>query len=166
MPNSIEVQGLESLASRIKSLPEEGKRQVFEDVSVYGLEVLRQQESQTPKNYVTRAAAYGKPFFTDKQRRYFFAALRDGSIQVPYSRRNRIGNGWSVEIAGDFVIFKNSLSWATYVIGFAGQSRHERMVGWRNIQDYVENKLSFKSSTFRTVVMTAFQKAIRKLNLG
>lgn len=163
---SIEVIGLEQVASRIKSLPPELKKQVLADVAEYGLDELDRQESQTPKRYVTRRAAYGATFFSRKQRAYFFAALRDGRIQVPYHRRNRIGKGWNAEIHQDYVAFGNKWPWAPYVIGIAGQSRHERMVGWRNAWDYINNKLSFRSSRFRNVVMGAYQKVIRKLQLG
>jgi hypothetical protein len=162
----IEIIGLESVASRIASLPEELKSEVIADVAAYSLTVLGQQESETPQNYVTRKAAYGVTFFSAKQRGFFFAALNDGRISVPYRRRDQLGKAWSVEIGSGYAVFKNTLEWATYVIGFAGQSRHERMVGWRNVKDFIDNKLSFRSSTFRNVVMAAVRKAIGKLRLG
>ena len=40
-------------------------------------------------------------FKSDKQRRFFFAALREGRIEVPYVRTGTLGRRWTTEIAGE-----------------------------------------------------------------
>ena len=57
---------------------------ITEDVGDYLVNVLR---SYPPQNYVTRKAAYGQTFFSDKQRRWFFAALEAENYRYPASAR-------------------------------------------------------------------------------
>lgn len=45
--------------------------------------------------------ARSAPFVSDKQRRYFFAALRDGRITVPYRRTGLLGRRWLFKVEGD-----------------------------------------------------------------
>lgn len=159
---SIEVQGLEQVMHRIKSLPPEARDEVLHDGAEYSLTVLR---DEPPPKYVTRTAAYGQPFFTEKQRRWFFAALNSGEIDVPYHRTGGMKAGWGYQQMGYEVKFTNSKPGAQFVMG-AQQSRHEKLVGWKKVQDIIDGKLSFRSSKFRDVIMKAYQKAIRKLQLG
>jgi len=39
-----------------------------------------------------------KGFVSDKQRRWFFAALRKGEVQVPYRRTGLLGKSWTTEV--------------------------------------------------------------------
>ena len=79
---SIETMGMEDVLSRIASLPDTAKDEILRDVGKHSEWVLRTK--QPPKRYVSRLQAYGKSFFTLKQQRYFFWALRKGIIKVPY----------------------------------------------------------------------------------
>ena len=162
---SIEVVGLEDVLWRIKSLPAEAQKQIIEDVGTYSEKVL--QEKQPAQKYVSRRRAYGKPFFTAKQRRYFFWALKEGIIDVPYHRTGKLGKGWKVkrDPRAGWATITNAVPYAPYVQGMV-QSRHEKLGGWKRVVDIIAGELSFRSSKFRTAVMTATQKAIRKLKLG
>lgn len=160
---SIEIQGLEQVISRIKSLPDESKKQVLNDVADYSLDILAEEP---PQKYVTRQAAYGVTWFSTKQRGWFFANLRAGNISVPYHRTHALAHGWKADVSPSQVKFSNNVPGAPYVVGFAAQSRHEAMVGWPKVTDITSGKLSFKSSRFRDVVLKAYQKAIRKVQLG
>lgn len=165
MMPSLEVIGLEAVLSRIKSLPNEAKAQIVADVGAYAEGVLA--ERQPDPKYVTRKAAYGKSFFTAKQQRYFFWALKNGVIDVPYNRTGTLSAGWKVRynLGAGYATITNSVPYAPYVQGIM-QSRHEKLVGWKRVVDIIAGELSFRSSKFRTVVMSAVQKAIRKLQLG
>jgi len=162
MKPSIEVQGLEQVISRIRTLPDAAKKEVLTDVSGYALTVLKQEPAQ---KYVTRAAAYGQTFQSDRQRRWFFAALNSGKIQVPYHRTGALSAAWEAKVAANEVTFSNNAAGAQFVVGVP-QSRHEKLVGWKKVTDLLSGPLSFLSSKFRTVVETAYQKAIRRLQLG
>jgi hypothetical protein len=165
---SIEVEGLEQLQWRINSLPDQAKAEILDAVSSYSLEVLRKE--QPSYRHVTRARAYGmqrggEGWFSDKQRRYVMAKIRSGEIRIPYNRTGRLVHGWAATRTTERVTFGNAVPYAPYVIGFAAQSRHERLVGWKTITDTMR-KLSFQSAPFRKACMDAVQKAIRKLQLG
>ena len=47
-------------------------------------------------------------FVSDKQRRFFFAALREGKIHVPYQRTVTLGKRWTTEVSrrGDDLVGK------------------------------------------------------------
>jgi len=163
MADGIEIQGLDAVVSRLRSLPDESRQAVLLDVAAHSLDVLRAEEA--PKKYVTRKAAYGQTFQSDKQRRWFFASLRSGAIKVPYGRTGGMLAAWEAQVGASEVVFTNKTPGAQYVIGDS-QSRHEKMVGWKTIRQTLDGKLSFRSSKFRDVVMKALQRAIRRLQLG
>lgn len=95
---SIQVTGLESILPKIRSLPDKCIHQVLDDAEGYSLDVIRKE--QPPYKYVSRKAAYGRSFFSDKQRRYFFAALKDGRIDTPYRRTGTLRGSWSASRQG------------------------------------------------------------------
>jgi len=160
---SIRISGLDDVISRIRRLPPVLKEEVLSEVSDYALDVLREYP---PQKYVSRADAYGTPFFTEKQRRFFFWALRSGAIDTPYNRTGTLADSWSARQAEGQVYFENSAPHAPYVMGFTAQSRHEAKVGWKKITALLSGPLSFRSSAFRAVVARAYQAALRRLNLG
>lgn len=147
---------LRQVTGRISSLPKEYQREVLTGISDYGLEVLR---TYPPEKYVTRKAAYGVSFFTEKQRRWFFAV---GIHRTPYRRTGRIGRSWRVIRSDDNIRFTNNSPGIQYVMGDQ-QSRHEAKVGWKKASKIMAGELTFRSSKFRKAVAEAYQRAIRKL---
>jgi hypothetical protein len=164
MPMTIQVEGLTTLLPKLQSLPLELKEEVIKAATDYSLEVLKEEEP--PSKYVTRKAAYGQTFQSDKQRRWFFAALGDGRISVPYHRTGQLAKSWKVSRSENGAIFTNTSPGASFVMGSPGQSRHEKMVGWSTIGHITTYHLSFTSSKFRDVIQKAYQRVIRKLRLG
>lgn len=162
---SIQQIGLEDILSRIKSLPAEAQSQIVSDVGAYSEDVLAKK--QPPEKYVSRKRAYGQTFQSDKQRRFFFWALRTGKISVPYNRTGKLAAGWKVRYnkSKGWATITNSVPYAPFVQGF-NQSKHENLVGWKRVVDIIAGELSFRSSKFRAVCMAATQKAIRKMKLG
>lgn len=165
---NIELKGLDQLLPKIKSLPDELKTQVLEAVGEYSVEVM--QTEQPRYNYVSRADAYpdapaGPGWFSERQRRWFFAALASGEINTPYNRTGTLAAGWRIDKAGDHFVLSNDVPYAPYVQGFAGQSRHERMVGWRNVKDLTEAYLTFRNSKYRSAVNDAVREALRKVRI-
>ncbi len=72
---AIDIVGLPELQAKLAKLPPEAQNAIVDDVSEYFLNVLREYP---PQKSITRKAAYGVSFFSDKQRRFFFAALKSG----------------------------------------------------------------------------------------
>jgi hypothetical protein len=62
-------------------------------------QLLREALADPPaQEHLTRREVYGEPFKSDKQRRWFFAALRDGEIQVPYQRTGELASSWQSDV--------------------------------------------------------------------
>lgn|SRR5574341_94816 len=93
------------------------------------------------QRHISRREAYGTAFFSDIQRRAFFAMLSSGDISVPYRRRGAGGlaGKWSVrEERGGFVqMIANNAGYARLVVDEKRQSRMMAKIGWRTIQEVV-----------------------------
>ena len=105
---------------------------------------LRRATAAAVKVLRARAAKYpGKStgkmtFVSDKQRRFFFAALRQGTIQVPYRRTGTLGRKWTskVTFTDDEVMgfAGNNAPYARFVQGFDTQARIHAG-NWQTEQD-------------------------------
>lgn len=82
----IDVQGIEETRAMLRKLPPEVQSAVVADVTKFLLNVFK---SYPPQKYVSRAEAYpdaftetgvGPGWFSDKQRRWFFANLGDMNL--------------------------------------------------------------------------------------
>ena len=96
-----------------------------------------------------------QPFVSEKQRRYFFAALRDGRIVLPYRRRGAGGGlasrwGQVEEDGGLTQVIGNDSAYAPFVIGHESQSLYMRSLGWRTTADVVEAEADNAWRTFVT----------------
>lgn len=77
--------------------------------------------------------------WTPKQRRFFFAALRSGRIQVPYQRTGAEGRGWQVRLvpAGDVYTVEvyNNVPYRRYVQGPATEQARIHRGRWSSQED-------------------------------
>ena len=87
--------------------------------------------------YVSRKAAYGKSFQSDKQRRWFFAALADGRITPGSPKRTgALGEGWRILYNGPHQLdLANAVPYAKFVQGTDPHphAAQPRMAGWKGI---------------------------------
>ena len=81
-------------------------------------------------------------YWTAKQRRFFFAALRRGEIDVPYRRglsprSERLMQRWAVsyENGGRTAIVGNNASYAPLVHGLPGQQSLYHAGNWKRIDE-------------------------------
>lgn len=156
----VEVQGLAELKTKLDALPAVVQDYVVDEVTKYYLNVFR--DSQPPPNYVTRKAAYGVTFFTPRQRRWFFAALRDGTIDVPYRRTGGLRKSWRQVGSGARSFIVNDSPGAPFVVGDDTQSRHEKLVGWFRTNELMEQRIERAMK----IADAATKKAIKKLGLA
>ena len=92
-------------------------------------------------NYVDRTSAYGFPFFTDKQRRYFFWALGEGIINPGQDNRtHNFRDNWKVR--GDLYrqTIYNDVPYGKWLMS-EGQARQPAQVGWRRISEVVKSNM-------------------------
>lgn len=66
--------------------------------------------------YPTRSGK-SQPFVSDKQRRYFFAALRSGEIRVPYQRTHDLGSKWQTLPFAHGILLRSQMGYSEIVIG-------------------------------------------------
>jgi hypothetical protein len=113
-----------------------------------------------PYKYVSRKKAYGKSFFTDKQRRWFWANVRDGTIAFPihYQRTGTISSGWKTEGRGLVVKVVNRARGVGFVLGDKTQARQPAMVGHRKISEVI-------ASNFAGMIRAA-QQAVNRILKG
>lgn len=95
--------------------------QIAPTVGVAVAEAVRNIVAPYPN--ATRKA---QPFKSDKQRRFFFAALKSGAISVPYHRTGVTGRSWLVEPTSDGATLSNSSPAAKYVHAAATQAAYHR----------------------------------------
>ena len=92
MPDTqIEILGLDTLIDVIGQLQ--------------AMTVARDAMEEAVERVRTQIAVYPPPphgyrmvWKSEKQRRWFFAALREGQIVVPYRRTGRLGQRWTTEV--------------------------------------------------------------------
>lgn len=143
------------LKKLLADLPQTIRDEVIDTVSIYLINVLRQN---APYRYVSRQQAYGKTFFSDKQRRFIMAALRDGRITIPHKRTQELSHGWKQVGRGETSFIANETPGAEYVVG-EQQSRHEQMVGWKQVTQEIEDR----ESEITRRAEAAAQNAIRRM---
>ncbi len=151
----VDIQGLEQVQRALKSLSPEIVDAASDDLAKYLLNVLRMYP---PKKNVTRKQAYGQTFQSDKQRRWFFANLNEGNINVPYNRTQNMASAWTVTGKGMKTIITNDTEAARWTMS-EDQSRHEKLVGWEKISTILEKR----AQKIEDVLSGAAKKAIKKL---
>lgn len=100
-----------------------------------------------PYKFVTRRSAYGISFFTPKQRRWFFWALREGIIDP--GKNNRTGestNAWTYTpaTAGKNYAYKlvNDTPGGYWTRDDKRQARQPAKVGWKKVSAVVKANIS------------------------
>jgi hypothetical protein len=125
----IEIQGIPAVQA---ALEKAGNAATMHKCTQAVGEYMRGQvRKYPPYQYVSRTRAYGKPFQSDKQRRWFFAALRSGELTLPYQRTNTLKSGWQLTRFGsDDLLLTNDVSYARFVQQ-SPQARMMTYIGWR-----------------------------------
>jgi hypothetical protein len=86
-------------------------------------------------------------FVSDRQRRYFFAALRSGEIEVPYRRgqspkSEAHAQSWTVKVkaSGDEATVGSDTSYGPYLQQAGVQSRYHEETGWKTDEQVVKEE--------------------------
>lgn len=93
-----------------------------------------------------------QPFKTDKQRRYFFWALRNGKITVPYRRTGTAGRKWTTEVSLDGRTGRvgNNVPYGRvlYDESYEKYSHYHAETGWPTIQKVARSEQSAVAGYF------------------
>jgi len=150
-----DIEGLPQLQNKLKHLPQDVKDAVGDDIAKYLLNVVR---AYPPQKSVTRKQAYGTTFFSDKQRRWFFWALKNGALDVPYKRTQAFSRSWRIIGKGTDTIVVNETDYGGYLMGPGEQSRMSKIIGWKT----TEQVLDERAERIDRIADAALKKALNK----
>ena len=120
-------------------MPREMKRIAIKAMGKQAMYELR-KETEPPYKKVTRHQVYGRTFFTDKQRRFFFWAKDHGLIQTPYHRSHRQKEGWDTVMHPESLQLVNKAPNLRWTIG-SPQGRMAVAKGWKEGQILIEEAM-------------------------
>lgn len=140
---SFKVDGIEEIGDRLTRFDAE----VVSPALTRICQMLVSEFKKYPEEKsVTRKEAFGgNGFFSDKQRRWFFANLKEGAFEQPYTRTRRFERSWRVnDVSNTEKNITNAAPYAGYVMGTdegkTGQSRLQALIGWKKISAVMEEK--------------------------
>jgi hypothetical protein len=94
--------------------------------------------------YPPSPAGRKQGFKTDKQRRYFFWALKNGKITLPYKRTGTLGRKWTTSVSADGRTGRvgNNTPYARVVqdSSYEKYSHYHKETGWITIQNVAKNE--------------------------
>lgn len=129
-----------------------------------GAAVLKRQVAKEPR--VSRRPQ--AQFWTDKQRKFFFWALKKGKIEVPYyrginSKSERLRQSWTVQSrhGGLTWIVGNNASYGPMVKGPKDQITYHMRTGWVHTDHDVAVKEPEINRILKTVVDAALARETR-----
>lgn len=156
----LDVQGIDALVKKLNNLPPAAQDAAVDEVSDYLLNVLRHYPQQKS---VTLRQAYGG-FKSDKQRRWFFWALKSGAINVPYRRTQGLARGWKKIGNGAKSILANETPGAAFVQPETDkqQANMMRIIGWKPL----ETEIKERNDKINQKIDGAVKKAMRKVGLA
>lgn len=126
---SIDASALEDFGQQIGATPE-----IIRVVSARLVTTVGNDTVEFARQQPGPATGLKQPFKTEKQRRFFFAAVRSGAIQVPYQRTGNLSRAWLVRLQdnGDTFVSEvfNRTPYRPYVQGFAGEQARIHRGRW------------------------------------
>jgi hypothetical protein len=114
-------------------------------------------DNYPPPKSVSRASVYGQPFQSIRQQKWFFAALREGLIDVPYQRTGGLAKRWGIADNGLTQTIGNDAPQAPFVLG-TNQSPFFEAVGWKRVDEIVDAESAGAAQAF----YTAFEQSLRR----
>jgi len=124
--------------------------------------LLSELQNPPPYRYISRKAAYGVSFFTEKQRGWFFANLNSGELQIPYQRTGTLEGGWKITGQGIETVLINDVPYAGLAYG-ENQSRHLAKIGWKKIPEFLRARRTAIRNVIAKEVGSAIGRALRGL---
>jgi hypothetical protein len=137
----IKVRGIKETEAFLQQVPHGTRKAAAQSYADY----LIGNERHGLKHYpayrkVTRKQVYGQTFASNKQRRWFFASLRDGTLKLPYVRTQKLRDGWEKTKSEFRPVIRNLVPYAKHVLG-DDQSRMSAKIGWRTWQKNVTDNM-------------------------
>ena len=150
MSDTIRIEGIEALLAKIKSLQE--LRPVVGRLKLAALHVAGKMAIYPEEKRLTRASIYGSAFKSNRQRRYFFYALRqgekgEGGIRVPYRRgklpqSQTFSKRWTIAMSNEGLTAEigNNATYGPLLMASGRQSLYAKAVGWRTTEAILDEE--------------------------
>lgn len=142
MAKTVVIEDMDALLAKLTKL--QTLQAVQGAMLLAGAHIEGKMKAYPPQSGATRKSVYNKTFKTDKQRRFFFYALKKGIIQLPY--RRKLGGGlagaWTVRAfdQGLSVEIGNNTSYGPLVQGQGRQSLYHKAGGWATDEAVLERE--------------------------
>jgi hypothetical protein len=137
------IKGLKEVSDFINRLPRGVKIVFMRAFTTYILgDDTHGLRHAPPYKYVSRKSAYGFSFFTEKQRRWFWA--NGGPDMIGDNRKGAIAEGWQMketDSSWTHVSITNTVEGAGWVMGTA-QARQPAKVGWRQFLKVIADNMA------------------------
>ena len=140
----VTVSGIDKVKAWINSIVPRGmKKAAMYAISEYIIgNSGRGLKHEPAYKYVSRKSAYGMSFFTEKQRRWFWA--NGGPAMIGNHRTHTLSNDWDFTDQGAWtrVSIFNQTPYAGYVMGDSGQARQPAKVGWKKMMEVIRANMA------------------------
>lgn len=156
MKLTVNLKGLEQAKKILADIPVRTRGAFLRAVGEY----LLGDESHGLRHYapwkkVTRKSVYGSSFFSDKQRRAFFAKLKSGEINVPYTRTGAQGKGWKIVGTSTNIRLANSDKSVKFT---RGQTRLHARMGWQTVAETVQSNIKGAIRAGKAAILSALKR--------
>jgi hypothetical protein len=138
MAAEVRIEGLDELLKKLDNLQQlKTVKAGIKSAAVYIQGVLKEYP---PRKHIPLSAVGG--WKSEKQRRWFFANLREGKIQVPYKRTKALGHRWTIQTqdAGFTAIVGNNTPYGPFVMGAGQQTEMMKMIGWKTTEQVAKEE--------------------------
>ena len=152
MELSIQVRGIDQVVSKF------GKLATFTNLRPAMRDSLNNVWSEVAKYPPPPASSAFPGFKSEKQRRFFFAALRDGLIQVPYRRTGTLGRSWTMRISSTVDGIEGRVGTNIIYAPWVQDKERQAIIHqgrWQTVQDVLERLTNW--------IVRRFQREIDKL---
>ena len=159
MTDAVYIKGLDKLIGKLDSIAK--LKTVKAGIKAGALHIKGKIADYPPRKYVSIKSVGG--WKSEKQRRWFFWALRTGQIEVPYRRgvspmSQDLGGKWTIKErdGGMTAVVGNNVSYGPFVQSAANQSPMMRKIGWKTTEKVADEE----GPRVRELIAKAIRKAL------
>lgn len=155
---TLRIEGMEALLKKIDNLQK--LNMVAGALLAGGAHLKSAMQVYPPQVRLTRKSVYGRSFQSDRQRKWFFAALREGKLQIPYRRTRNLANRWTVTDSNNGLTVEvgNNTAYGPMMQAQAAQGRYAKASGWQTEQQIIDRE----GPAVVTYVKDAIEKAVNE----
>ena len=159
MTDAVYIKGLDKLVGKLDSIAK--LNAVKAGITAGALHIVDKIDNAPPRKHITIKQIGG--WASEKQRRWFFWALRTGQIEVPYRRgisprSEQLEQSWTIKKrdGGLSAVVGNDTSYGPFVQSKAQQSRMMKLIGWNTIEQVAKKE----GPEVRDLIAKSIRKAL------